>query len=73
MVENIGKQNACNACFYYRSVSAGNRSCDYILIENHRRPCPPGKDCTVKKARTGKKAAKQKKAASGEDSLQYTT
>lgn len=41
---------ACRGCDY----QAGGKYCDYIGITGHRRPCPPGKDCTVKKM-TGKR------------------
>lgn len=36
----------CRGCMYL-SLSVG--SCDYILIEDKRRPCPGGKGCTVRK------------------------
>lgn len=36
---------ACVGCQYY---STHTYTCDYILITGHRRPCPPGKDCTAK-------------------------
>ena len=31
-------------------------SVDYFIKEDKRRPCPPGKDCTVRKERRGKDA-----------------
>lgn len=57
---------ACRGCDY----QAGGKYCDYIGIVGHRRPCPPGKDCTVKKV-TGKKQAPDyvKIAALYEDGL----
>lgn len=40
--------NPCSGCAYEdRSM----HSCDYIFYMDHHRPCPPGKDCTVKKLR----------------------
>lgn len=38
-------QKPCQGCIYY-AKSAG--ACDYIEIAGHRRPCHPGKECTVK-------------------------
>ena len=29
--------------------------CSYILVMQHRRPCPPGADCTVFEPHTGKR------------------
>ena len=43
--ENILTKD-CRGCMYL-SLSVG--SCDYILIEDKRRPCPGGKGCTVRK------------------------
>ena len=40
----------CEGCDYYYGDSC--KTCNYIFITGHRRPCPPGKDCTVKKVRT---------------------
>lgn len=37
----------CDDCFFYGN-SYGMRYCSYLLRTNHKRPCPPGKDCTVK-------------------------
>lgn len=34
----------CRGCIYQRR----GRYCDYIGIVGHKRPCPPGKKCTVK-------------------------
>ncbi len=35
---------ACRGCIYH----AAGKYCDYIGIMGHKRPCPPGKLCTVK-------------------------
>lgn len=49
----------CMGCFYYQQIHSGMRCCHYLLIRNEKRPCDPGKDCTVKtKWRTKKKEAK---------------
>lgn len=49
----------CKGCIYL-SESVG--CCDYIGHTDKRRPCPPGKDCTVKKVskRSGKRTKKQR-------------
>lgn len=39
----------CAGCIYH-CVLSGYNACDYIFIVGTRRPCPPGKLCTVKKA-----------------------
>ena len=35
----------CKGCKYWGS-NYGSGCCNYIFIEGHRRPCPPGKGCT---------------------------
>ena len=47
-------QEPCQGCYYFSGWN-----CDYIILEKHRRPCPPGDECTVRK----------KRGASGEESL----
>ena len=42
----------CQGCIYYGGDYY--RCCNYILVMGKRRPCPPGKGCTVRKER-GKK------------------
>jgi hypothetical protein len=42
----------CKRCYYGHLVNVGANgemmlACLYILHEFTRRPCPPGKDCTV--------------------------
>lgn len=37
----------CRGCIY-RSCTGGMNSCDYIFKVGKPRPCPPGKDCTVR-------------------------
>ena len=40
---------SCKGCAYAVYLS-GAWCCDYLQIAGHRRPCPPGEDCTVRKA-----------------------
>lgn len=36
----------CVGCYYYRGEAA--LFCCYLLVTDKKRPCPPGKDCTVR-------------------------
>lgn len=38
----------CEGCTYWRQNDRGNRSCNYYLDTLMRRPCCPGKNCTVR-------------------------
>ena len=40
---------SCKGCAYAVYLS-GAWCCDYLQIVGHRRPCPPGEGCTVRKA-----------------------
>lgn len=40
---------SCKGCAYAVYLS-GAWCCDYLQIAGHRRPCPPGEGCTVRKA-----------------------
>ena len=42
------ENSRCLRCIYF---GLSTRTCDYILIEGHRRPCPPGDGCTVRRTR----------------------
>lgn len=44
----------CEGCEYFGGDMYVNKCCNYIFIVGHRRPCPPGKDCTVKVKRSKK-------------------
>lgn len=49
------KDKYCKGCIY-QGWAAQHSCCDYIFIKDECRPCPPGKDCTVKqKKMKGKK------------------
>lgn len=39
----------CEGCDYY--FGSCSKTCNYIFVTGHRRPCPPGKDCTVRMER----------------------
>lgn len=47
---------ACKGCIYFGWVARFG-CCNYIFMEDKRRPCPPGKGCTVKET----KKTRQKK------------
>lgn len=56
-----GANAACKGCMYLGSLhtkSTAARTCDYLLILGHRRPCPPGAGCTVKKPANGRSRRK---------------
>lgn len=54
----------CAGCVYYRCVYSGpDRCCCYIFMTNQKRPCPPGKDCTVKVPYKEKKWSREVKNA----------
>jgi hypothetical protein len=40
----------CDKCHYYRTICStnGDRACHYLLWTDKKRPCGPGKECTVK-------------------------
>lgn len=38
----------CNGCVYKGIVQGHVPCCNYIFMEDKRRPCPPGAGCTVK-------------------------
>jgi hypothetical protein len=45
----MAKDEFCDDCYYYRNVYPGlGRCCHYILMTDKKRPCDPGKGCTVK-------------------------
>ena len=46
-VQNTNAQY-CKGCVYWGGDSENNACCNYIFVKGHRRPCPPGKDCTEK-------------------------
>lgn len=39
---------SCKGCVYAALLS-GAWCCDYLGVTGHRRPCPPGEGCTVRK------------------------
>ena len=40
------QKSPCAGCMYYGKTTD---TCDYILIADQRRPCPPGAECTVRR------------------------
>ena len=51
---NIGptERHPCYGCKYSCSGSGWLIYCEYLFITGHRRPCPGGKDCTVKEKKS---------------------
>lgn len=44
----------CEGCIFYDGEYDSNKCCNYFLDTGMRRPCPPGKGCTVKKTKKAK-------------------
>lgn len=44
----------CWKCIYCMTLSGAYKTCDYYLITGKRRPCDPGKGCTVRELRNPK-------------------
>ena len=58
----------CDNCVYSSGITGLNmRCCNYYLATGQRRPCPPGKGCTVKVGREVKRR-KKKGATNGKQS-----
>ena len=60
MKERKVYNKACAGCVYMTFIAGYLGCCDYIFMEGKRRPCPPGKGCTVKKKK-GKKVTEDGK------------
>lgn len=45
------KAHPCYGCFHWRGETYGGTTCNYIFDQKHRRPCPPGEGCTVRRER----------------------
>ncbi len=56
----INKKHPCYGCIYLSLVAGEHPCCNYIFMENKRRPCPPGEGCTVKITDKGVKKRKTK-------------
>lgn len=56
----------CDNCVY-RAVVGGVDCCGYLFKTGHRRPCPPGDECTVKVGREVKRRKKTKNSAIDSD------
>lgn len=47
--KELDTHDGCEGCAFAVLLS-GEWYCDYLLMTGHRRPCPPGEGCTVRKA-----------------------
>ena len=52
--------NYCEGCKHFRGEFVINQCCNYLFDTGKRRPCPPGKDCTVKVKRRGYREKKER-------------
>lgn len=60
-MDKLGMKKHCPGCLYYHAYYRVNLCCNYLLDTGHRRPCPPGVQCTAKKPRlTGGASADSK-------------
>lgn len=46
----------CDGCKYYSKITGAIYYCTYLMQTDRRRPCPPGKGCTVKIPKKRRKA-----------------
>ena len=55
------RDKSCKGCVYCSSIAGDSYYliCNYFLMTDKRRPCPPGRDCTVRETvcKDGKKDA----------------
>lgn len=51
------KKNPCEGCYFFGGRWETSKCCNYYLITGIRRPCPPGRGCTV---RAGKGSTRRK-------------
>lgn len=65
----------CRGCRYYRAYYQVNTMCHYILDEGRKRPCDPGKGCTVYTPKAELKNSLEKfgKDPQKEENIVYTT
>lgn len=51
----VDKNHPCYNCAYLQGQNTSIPTCGYIFIVDRKRPCPPGKGCTVKVLRRKRK------------------
>ena len=62
----------CKECFYGVVLDSNYQICDYISITGHSRPCLPGADCTVFKAKAkGEKRPRKQFTLSGPSETEF--
>lgn len=54
--------NPCGVCRYRKNI-ASTKYCDYLLETGHRRPCPPGAECTVMRPKARDRHNKKEREA----------
>ena len=45
----MAEKHPCQGCYYFGGRWKYSQCCNYYLITNKRRPCPPGDLCIVRK------------------------
>lgn len=43
------EKHPCDGCYYFGGRWETVKCCNYYLLTDHRRPCPAGKGCTVRR------------------------
>ena len=54
-------EHPCDGCLHFYGAYKNNRCCNYMFDTGHRRPCPGGAGCTVKRPITCKKDLRLRK------------
>lgn len=44
----MAEKHPCDGCYYFGGRWEVVKCCNYYLITNQRRPCPPGEGCIVR-------------------------
>ena len=57
----------CRNCVYFGGMSDCACTCNYIFMEDKKRPCPPGKGCTVKKKRSSRRILSDERRMESKD------
>lgn len=60
------EKHPCFGCVYMGVLQGSTPMCNYIFMEDKRRPCPPGEGCTVKSYGKYRKAVQKRMAQAAE-------
>ena len=54
-------KHPCAGCLHFYGRYHNNKCCNYLFDTGHKRPCPPGEECTVKRPILGEEDLKLRK------------